>query len=169
MELKGFIQLGLDRARQVTMKAIDGMTYDEMKWRPGPGANSIGIIFFHQARFEDICVQSRIQGKPQVWEMERWYKRLNMSADNEGAHYTVEQVNAFRVPEPKELSAYSSAVRDRTVEYLHTMTADQFDRLIKLQRGEVSISSAFAFIVVHTSEHAGDISYLRGLQRGLGK
>ncbi|MBI2853434.1 MAG: DinB family protein [Chloroflexi bacterium] len=170
MELKDFIQLGLDRARQTTLKAIDGLTYDEMKWRPGPGANSIGIILFHQARSEDLFVQSRIQGKPQVWESEKWHERMNLPATEVGAHYTVEQVNSFQVPEPKHIVAYGDAVRARTVEYLKGMTSNKFDRIVTMPRlGDMSIGAVFALVVVHTSEHAGDICYLRGLQRGLDK
>ncbi len=168
MELMDFIEEGLTRCKQATMKAIDGLTYDELKWRPGPGANSIGIILFHQARSEDIFVQSRIQGKPQMWESEKWYESVGLPVTELGSHYTVEQVNAFCVPEQKSLVAYGDAVRARTLEYLGGMTADRFDRIINMPRwGDISIGKVFAFVIVHSSEHAGDISYLRGLQRGM--
>ncbi|MFC1919786.1 DinB family protein [Chloroflexota bacterium] len=170
MELSDFIQLGLDRARQETLKAIDGLTYDELKWQPGPGSNSIGLILFHQARSEDSLIQTRIQGKPQVYESEKWYEKMDLPTTEVGSHYTVEQVNAFHVPEPKHLVAYGDAVRARTIGYLKGMTADEFDGIINLPRwGDIGIGAVFAFVVVHSAEHAGDISYLRGLQRGLDK
>ncbi len=71
MDLRDFIQAGLDRVKQATMKAVAGLSHHELMWRPGPEANSIGIILFHQARAEDTFVQTRIQGKPQVWESEK--------------------------------------------------------------------------------------------------
>ena len=170
MELRDFIQAGLDRVKQATMKAVDGLNHDELKWRPGLEANSIGIILFHQARSEDMFLQTRIQEKPQVWESEKWYQKLKMPVNEIGAHYTVEQLAAFRVPELRDLVAYAEAVRTRTIEYLKGMTADQFDRVINTPRlGDVSIAALFALILVHLAEHAGDISYLRGLQRGLDK
>lgn len=170
MELKDFVQISIDRARKSTLKSVDGLTYDELKWRPGSGANSIGMLLFHQARSEDIFIQSRILGKATVWEVEKWHEKMGLPADEVGAHYTVEQVNAFKVPDPKQLAGYADAVRARTVEYLHGMTNDKFDRMITMQRlGDVSIGTVFAIIVVHLAEHAGDISYLRGLQRGMDK
>jgi hypothetical protein len=170
MELKDFIQIGLDRSRQATLKAIDGLTYDEIRWRPGPGANSIGIILLHQARSEDMFVQSRVRAKPQLWESEKWYERMNLSPDDTGAHLTVEQVNSFPVPDPKLIVAYGDAVRARTVQFLKDMATSDFDKIINTPRlGDVSVGFVFSLILVHLSEHAGDISYLRGLQRGLDK
>ncbi|MDO8473515.1 MAG: DinB family protein [Dehalococcoidia bacterium] len=170
MELRDFIQEGLAFATQVTMKAIDGLTHDELKWRPGPGANSIGLLLFHQARSEDTFVQTRIQGKPQVWESGKWYEKMGLPATEQGSHYTMEQMHAFRVPESKDLIAYSEAVRARTNEYLKGMTAGKFDSIVNMpRRGDISIGSVFTFVIVHAGEHAGDISYLRGLQRGMDK
>lgn len=170
MELRDFIQAGLDRAKQATMRALDGLTYDEVKWRPGPGANSMGIIFFHLARSEDSFVQSRIRGKTQLWESEKWYEKLNLPLNEIGSHYTVEQIAAFRVPELKDLVGYAEAVRARTVEYLRSATASEFDKVINAPRlGDVTIGAYIALMLVHLAEHAGDISYIRGLQRGLDK
>ncbi|MBI2859780.1 MAG: DinB family protein [Chloroflexi bacterium] len=170
MQTRDFIQMGLDRATEATRKAIDGLTCEELKWRPGPGANSIGLILFHQARSEDSIVNTRIQRKPQVWEVERWYERMNLPSAEVGSHYTVEQVNSFHVPELKHMLAYGDAVRARTVECLNGMTNDRFDKIITVERlGDVAIGFVFARLLVHASTHVGDISYLRGLQRGLDK
>ena len=68
MELSDFIQLGFDRARQATLKSIEGLTYDKLKWQPGPGYNSIGLILFHQARSEDTFCPDQDPGEPQVYE-----------------------------------------------------------------------------------------------------
>ena len=95
---------------------------------------------------------------------------MGLSATEAGAHYTVEQVNAFPVPEPELLVAYGDAVRTRTIDYLKGTTADEFDRIINMPWwGDISVGAFFAFIVFHSSEHAGDISYLRGLKRGMDK
>ncbi len=170
MELTDFIQAGLDRAKQATMRALDGLTYDEVKWQPGPGANSIGIIFFHQARSEDLFIHTRIQAKPQVWESEKWYEKLNLPLNETGSQYTVEQIAAFRVPELKDLVGYAEAVRARTAEYLRSATASELDKVIHSPRlGDVTIGAYIALMLVHLAEHAGDISYIRGLQRGLDK
>lgn len=170
MELKDFILEGLDRAKQGTLRAVDGLSHHELMWRPGPECNSIGIILLHQARSEDTFVQTRIQGKPQVWEAEKWYLKLNLPASDTGAHYTVEQLAAFRVPELNDLLAYAGAVRSHTVDYVKSMTPREFDRVVNMARlGDMSVGAVLARMLVHLAGHAGDISYLRGLQRGLDK
>ncbi len=170
MEIKDFFQAGLDRVKMATMRAVDGLTRHELMWRPGPEANSIGIVLFHAARSEDIFVQTRVQGKPEVWESDKWYQKLKMPVGEVGAHYTVEQLAAFPMPELKDLLGYAEAVRTRTVDYLKGMTPDKFDRVINAPRlGDVTIGAYLALMLVHLAEHAGDISYIRGLQRGLDK
>ncbi len=170
MELKGFIQAGLDRVKEAEGKALEGLSHYEMMWRPGHEANSIGLILFHALRSEDVSVQIRIQGKPQVWETEKWYQKLNLPVSETGSHYTAEQVAAFPVPELKDLMAYADAVRTRTSAYLKKVSPDGFDKIINVpSRGDVTIGWYFMHILVHLAQHAGEIAYLRGLQRGMNK
>jgi len=170
MEIREFIQGALDRVKQTTAKVVDGLSHHELIWRPGPECSSIGLILFHMARFEDTFVQSRILGKPQVWESEKWYEKLNLPISEIGSGYTAEQIAAFRVPELKDLAGYAEAVRVRTLEYIKGMTDEEFNKVINLPRlGNVTIGALFTIIVVHLAQHVGEISYLRGMQRGLNK
>ena len=170
MELKEYIISELNRIKGMMTRKLEGLTQYELMWRPAPGCNSIGLIFYHTVRFEDGFIQSRIQGKPQVWEAEGWYKKMNLPVEDVGAHYTVEQVNAFPVPELKDLLGYADAVSARTMAYLKDASPAELERKINMPRqGETAVAGTFAFIVVHNAEHAGEISYLRGLQRGMDK
>jgi hypothetical protein len=50
------------------------------------------------------------------------------------------------------------------------MPIEEFDRTINIPNfGDVTIGAMFAFTAVHLAEHAGEISYLRGVQRGMDK
>jgi hypothetical protein len=170
MELRDFIQAELDRVKQATMRTLDGLSQQEVSWHPNPDTNSIGLILFHQARYEDMMIQSRLQSKTQVWEAEKWYETLNLPASETGSGYTAEQCAAFRVPELKDLMAYAEAVRSHTVEYLKTTTPEAFDKRINMPRfSDVPLGSVFALLLVHMAQHAGEISYLRGLKRGMNK
>lgn len=170
MELKDFITMELNNVKQGMTRVLDGLNHQELSWRPSCGCNSIGLIVFHMARFEDSTVQARIQGKPEIWESEKWYQKLNLPVSEVGAHYTVEQVNSFSVPELRDLIVYADVVRARTVEYLESMTPDELDKPITMPRSsETPIGAVFARVVGHLSQHVGEISYLRGLQRGIDK
>ncbi len=169
METRECIQDALDRIKQTTTRVVTGLSPHELMWRPGPECNPIGLMFFHQARSEDAIVQGRIQGQPQVWESGEWYQKLNMPVSESGSGYTLEQIAAFRVPELKDLMDYSEAVRARTLEYLKGKNNDEFNKVISTPRGDVTIGALFIAIVVHSAQHVGDISYLRGMQRGMNK
>jgi hypothetical protein len=170
MEMRDFIKGALDRVKQGTTRAVDGLSPNELTWRPSPECNSIGVILFHAARFEDSFVHGRILGKPQVWESDKWYEKFNMPASESGSGYTVEQLAAFRVPELKDLLGYADAVRAKILEYLKSAPSNEFDRVINMPRfGDVAVGALFTLAIVHQAQHVGEIAYLRGIQRGMNK
>jgi hypothetical protein len=189
METKELIPIGLANVKRLLDRTLDGLTPAEIKWQPRPDANSIGIILFDIARSEDASIQSRLRGKPQLWESEKWYQKLNKKADDSGGHYTAEQVAAFVVPDLKDLLGYAEAVRKQTLEYLKDLTPGQLDQKVELPPmgppptatvagtpnqarmppREMTVGSMLMMNVTHLAQHAGEISYLRGLQRGMNK
>lgn len=170
MELKDYILMefeGLDRGMT---RAISGLTHEELAWRPSSGCNSIGLILFHVAKFEDSFTNARFQGKPEVWVIKKWYQRLNLAENEAGAHYTAEQVNAFPVPKNEDLLAYVAEVRGQTRDYINSLTPDVFEKKIALPHfGERSVAALLSVMVSHATQHNGEISYLRGIQRGMDK
>ncbi len=170
MELKEYIQMELTGLGRSVKRVTDGLTQQELMWRPSSGCNSIGIILFHVAKLEDSFIKTNIQNKPTIWQSEKWYERLNLSEKEEGAHYTVEQVNAFPNIDKEHLLAFYSAVQAQTKDCLNNLTSGDFDRKVSMFRGaEVPVGSLFTFTVSHASGHVGEMSYLRGLQRGMDK
>ena len=189
MDAKELIKAGLENTKRSVDRALDGLTPAELKWQPRPDANSIGLILFHMARSEDSFVRSLIQGKSQLWETEKWYQKLNKAINDSGSHYTEEQCAAFVVPELKDLQPYADAVRRQTLEYLKDMTPEKLDKRVDLPPMgpppkdapggkpaplrrppfEPVVGVLLLVTVTHLAQHAGEISYLRGLQRGMDK
>jgi hypothetical protein len=169
MDVKELIRLELDNGKRGISKVLDGLTRQEITWRPCSGCNSIGLIVYHVARFEDSVIQNRIQAKPQLWESARWYQKMTLPLEDTGAHYTIDQVNAFSVPELADIVGYSEAVRVRTLEYLDNLPSDEISRQITMWRGPMPVGGVLAVLVGHTFQHMGEISYLRGIQRGMDK
>jgi len=170
MELKEYIHIEITGIERAVKRVTDGLTQHELMWRPSSGCNSIGLILFHVARLEDSFVKTTMQNKATIWKTEKWYEKLNLAETEEGAHYTVDQVNAFPVPDKEVLLAFYSAVQAQTKDYLKSLTADALDRKVTMPRGGgVVIASLFTFITSHASGHIGEMSYLRGLQRGMDK
>jgi hypothetical protein len=190
MEMKELIQIGLANIKRSLDRTLDGLTISEVKWQPKPDANSIGLILFDIARSQDSSVQSRLRGKPQLWESEKWYQKLGKDAMDTGGHYTAEQVAAFVVPDLNNLLEYAEAVRKQTLEYLKELTPADFDKKVNLPPmgpppttqsagtptqprpspyGDMTVGSFLMMNVTHFAQHIGEISYLRGLQRGINK
>ncbi len=94
---------------------------------------------------------------------------MNLPESEAGAHYTVEQVNAFKVPPVGDILAYYDAVRKETQDYLMNLKPEDFDKKVKLPFGEFSVAGIFSIISGHSSQHVGEMSYLRGIQRGMDK
>jgi len=180
MDTIEFIQTGLANTKRILDRTLDGLTPAELKWQPRPDANSIGLILFHMIRTEDFFVQSLLQGKPQLWESEKWYQKFSKTISDSGSRYTAEQVAAFIVPEMNGLQAYFEAVRKRTLEYVKDLTPEKLDKKISLpppphdrpQRSpfsDATVGSMLLMNMTHLAQHVGEISCLRGQQRGLDK
>jgi uncharacterized damage-inducible protein DinB len=169
MELKNYIKNDLDGLKRLSTRVLDTLTQEELNWRPACGCNSIGLILFHVARSEDTFIHKFLQGKPQIWESGKWYTRLNKAENETGSHYTMDQVNSFSVPNLKDFQEYYGAVRASTLDYLNGLNPAEFDKAVKLPFGEFTVAGVFSLIVGHTSQHMGEISYLRGLLRGMDK
>jgi uncharacterized damage-inducible protein DinB len=170
MELQRYIGIELSGLKMALDRVLKGLTQAEVAWRPASGCNAIGLILFHMARTEDSLMQGLLQKKPLIWHSETWYETLGLAKDEEGSHYSADQVNAFPVPELAKIMAYADAVRARTKEKLRSMPVEAFDEKVNFPNfGEMPVGALFAFMIGHAAEHIGEISYLRGMQRGIDK
>jgi hypothetical protein len=169
MDVKDYIKSELDNLTRGTTRVLNTLTQQELMWRPAAGCNSMGLILFHIARSEDSIINGFLQGKPQVWVTGKWCNTCKMQETETGGHYTVDQVNAFVVPEVKDILAYYADVRAKTVEHLNSLAPDAFEKKVKLPFGEFTVAGVFAMVVSHTAGHTGEMSYLRGMLRGMDK
>ena len=181
METRELIQSGLRNVSRNLDRILDTLTSAELEWQPRPDAGSIGLIFFHLTRYEDVILQGRIQAKTELWESGNWYRKFGKDTGDNGSNYTEEQVAAFVVPKIEDMLSYAGEVRKATLEYLDGITSDDFDRKLALParpappggrpsgtpRPQPTVGSMLLMSVTHSSQHDGEISFLRGLQRGM--
>jgi hypothetical protein len=169
METKEYIQFQLDFLRKSIGTITDGLTAEEMTWRPGE-ANSIGFLMLHIARSEDLNIMTRFQGKQQVWASGKWFEKFGLAADETTFGWTKEKLESFVFPGAKYILAYSDAVRVETTKYLEKLPSAELQRVVhNAYLGDLPIGKLFARMVIHFSGHIGEMSYIRGLKRGLNK
>jgi len=107
--------------------ALDGLTPQELTWRPSSEANAIGFSFWHLSRAEDAWVSGFALQQPNVVERDGWAQKWNIPAKDTGFGYTPEQLAAFPTPPIDELSQYHRAVRQQSLHYLKTLSPQDFD------------------------------------------
>jgi uncharacterized damage-inducible protein DinB len=169
MEIREYMLMQFNDLKRGTDRVLAGLNQHEIGWRPSCGCNSIGLILFHVIKGEDFFIQEIIQGKKTLWEVEKWYEKLGMPITEAGNGYNCEQVNNFSVPQLINLLAFAEAAHAKSVEYIKNLKLDDLDLKIKLPWGDFTVAGVISMVVTHGTQHIGEVSYLRGLQRGLDK
>lgn len=169
MDFKKIIRMGLDEYMEELRKALKGLTPAERRFQPRPESHHIDFTVWHMARVEDNWVQRFARRGDTIWQRDSWHTKLGLPERDSGFGYTAEQVANLPRFNFDDLMAYYDAVRAGTVEYLDGVTARQLDRRPDPRRPEITIGNMFSHVVVEEAQHVGQVAYLRGMQRGLGK
>jgi hypothetical protein len=170
MELKDYILSEINGQKRNLDRTLKDLAQYDIAWRPAAGCNSIGLILFHIAKSEDNFIQARLQNQPTLWDADKWYQKLGLAQTEDGAHYNVDQVNAFPVPPLKELVAYFNTVREKTLAYVGALKPADFDRKFSMPPfGEMTVAGMLSLTVGHAAGHFGEMSYIRGIERGMDK
>ena len=150
--------------------ALDGLSMEEVEWRPSDEANSIGFSLWHLIRAEDHWLSGFAQGIPDLFERNGWHQRWNQVEAGTGWGYGKEELAAFVTPPMDELWQYGREVRTQTLEYMAGLRSDELSNTspwaTPFQQG-YTIGRMFGHLLCELSQHLGHIRYLRGLQRGL--
>lgn len=154
---------GLDRGYSRT---LDGLTQKEIEWQPASGCNSIGLILLHVFQAEDSFMNPN--KSKMLWN--KYCARMGFDTKTETAHFkTPDDVNAFKVPKLASIKAYSAAVRKQTLAALAKAKPADFDKKIKMPWGEMPGVAMYSIVINHATQHLGEMSYIRGIQRGMDK
>lgn len=155
-----------DRVKTYVHQCLDGLTAEQLAWRPTPRSNSIGWTAWHLARVQDRQVAA-LASRPQVWIESEWYARFNRPNDpaDTGNRETPEQVGAFQSPPAQVLVEYYDAVHARTLEYLHQLTDAELERVLDETRFNPPPTVAVRLVSIMADDvlHSGEMSYVRGM------
>ena len=180
MDLKIFIKETIEDHRKRVFAAMRDLTLDEMYWKPKNDANPIGLLFWHISRVEDRLITSFVQGKQEIWISGEWHEKMNLSVEGTGLGYSLDELNKFPKLSQSLLTEYFNLVRKSTVEYLDLMPEKDLDLVldripfpeykssIQYFKG-FTIARAFRQLIGELDQHLGQISYIRGMQKGMNK
>ncbi len=153
----------LGRIPDLVHGAVDGLSDDDLAWRPDPGANTIAWLVWHLTRIEDDHVAD-VAGTTQAWE-DGWADRfaLPLPVGDHGYGHSPAQVGQVRAGADL-LAGYYDAVSARTATYLAGLGPDDLDLVVD-ERWDppVTLGVRLVSVVNEVNQHVGQAAYLRGL------
>ena len=170
MDFRDVVKLGLEEYMRDLQKALDGLTAEERRFQPGPESHHIDYTVWHMARVEDGWMNRGIRRGDQVWNRDGWDKKLGLPERDNGFGYTAEQVANFPTFDLGEIMSYYGAVREDTLQLIDSLTDADLEKVPNPERNaEYTIARIFSHVLIEEAQHVGQIAYLRGIQRGMGK
>lgn len=155
---------GFDRVRASVQQAVDGLTEDQLAFRPDADANSLAWLAWHLTRVQDDHIADAAGGE-QLWTSGGWVERFRLPFDVGVIGYgqSSDEVGQLRVG-AELLVAYQDAVHSCTVDYLSTVEDEDFARVVD-ERWDPPVTLAVRLVSVldDTTQHAGQAAYVRGL------
>ena len=167
MDTMKFIADCLAQTHLRLIATCDGLTPEQMAWRPAPFANNIGFILWHLARNEDSRVTATDEGRhgfeSDLWVAEGWYERFDQpeTAPDPGDRLGL---RSLAIPSPDVLLSYAEAVNGRTARFLESLDSDGLNEHIGRTEPRQTVAGSLRHMIVHKNNHHGQIDYLRGLQ-----
>ncbi len=167
IDLRKFILTLVENAYNSMKSASDGLTDDQMHYRPTSDTNSIAWLAWHLSRARDQ-ITAAISNEPEVWVAEGWAERFGMTPERNGIGDTPEQVDAFQ-PGRELLFGYVDAAHRVTVDRVTRMPLARLDEPIVYLLGDTRPTwRALTGMIGDSTQHNGQINYLRGMVTGIG-
>jgi hypothetical protein len=167
INLNRFIVDRLDASYLWIERLHDGITDEQFYHQPTADSNSIAWLVWHLSRWRDRT-SAIVSGETQIWITEGWSERFGISEERTGLGDTADQVAGFRTERDLVLS-YADAAHRAIVDRVLRLTAEQLEEPVEGLPGEPRSGwRVLAGVIGDSTEHVGQINYLRGMTSGIG-
>jgi uncharacterized damage-inducible protein DinB len=165
MDAKGVLEDAYGRLPGLVDAAVRGLTPEQLRWAPKPGANSIGWLIWHLARVQDSHL-AEILDTEQVYITGGWAARFGRKADPSDTGYGHRPADvAAVVPESAQaLTDYYQAVHEKTWDFLGGLSDADLERIVD-HRWDPPVTLGVRLISMYDddAQHVGQAAYVRGL------
>ena len=153
---------------------VRDLTPEQMRWQPEHHDSTIAFAIWHAYRACDDLVHGLVMQRPSVFASQGWAARLPVDktgATPFGNGLSREQIAAIELP-ADELCAYAKAVGDSINAYVAALSDEDAAADVALPffaqvypgYDRMSRMDTIAFFAIgHTSEHLGEVQFLRGM------
>jgi uncharacterized damage-inducible protein DinB len=168
MECRDLLIDALGRVAEDLGRTLDGLSAEQLAFRPAEQANSIAWLAWHLTRVMDDHV-SELAGRSQAWIEDGWHARFGKPADpgDTGFGDGPDQVASMRPEAPGVLRDYHAAVHARSIAYLEGVGCQDLDRVVDTSWDPpVTAGVRLVSVVNDCTQHVGQMAYIRGLIEG---
>jgi hypothetical protein len=154
-----------DRIREGVPNVVDGLSVDELIWRPDRDANHVAWLVWHLARQQDDQV-AHLADDDSAWLADGWVDRfaLPYPRGTHGWSMTSAEVGRFTVADPGHFAGYHAAVHARTVALVERLDADGYARVVDPRWDPpVTVGIRLVSVLNDAAKHLGQAEYVRGL------
>ncbi|MEO6996751.1 MAG: DinB family protein [Terracoccus sp.] len=162
---KSLLLDGFGRVLEGVPAVVEGLSNDELLWRPDRDGNSVAWLLWHLARQADVQVAGLAKSDP-VWKEQGWFERFALPYDSRSIGFGMSsaEVGDFAIADPSLFAGYQLAVHDRTVSLIDSLNADEYDTVID-DRWDPPVTIAVRIVSVldDAIKHLGQAEYVKGL------
>lgn len=153
---------------------MQGLTSEQLRWQPEGHDTSILFAIWHAYRAADELVHGMVMKRASVFASQNWAVRLPVEQTGVtpfGNGASREQIGKIDVP-IDELLAYANAVGESIKASLTSLSEDEAAEELALPFftgvypgvDRMSRVETIAFFAIgHTSEHLGEVQFIKGL------
>ncbi len=164
MDIAALLTETFDRIAALVPSAVEGLSDDQLAYRPDGTANSIAWLIWHLSRVQDDHLAD-VAGTEQVWA-QGWRERFAFAlSDADGVGYGHSSAEVAQVKASAELLAgYHAAVAAASADYLGELGATDLDRIVDRRFDPpVTLGARLVSVVSDCLQHVGQAAYVRGL------
>jgi hypothetical protein len=152
-----------DRVHELVPSTVEGLTTDELLWRPDADANHLAWLVWHLSRVQDDHLAG-VGEVEQAWG--GWAPRFGLPYPEGAIGYgqSSAAVGAFVLADPELLTGYHEAVHELTCSVLEGLSDEDLGRVVD-DRWDPPVTAAVRLVSVvnDVGQHVGQAAYVRGL------
>ena len=163
------IKSGLNEYDLILKKSLDSLSDEELIWKPNPHSNNIIFLFWHMILVEDNLINKVLLEDENMWIKEKYYKDFPHLKNQIGFGFTQNELNKFPDMKLSWLMNYYNSLRKITNKFLENTNDESLSKNYIFGGKKVTGFFVVGRLVTELSQHLGQISYIRGMIRGLNK
>ena len=150
-------------------RSLDSLSEEEILWKPNPHSNNIIFLIWHMALVEDNLINKVLLGKERVWITENYYKDFPELRNETGFAFNQEKLDKFPIVDIDWLMNYHNILREGTIKFITNIEDEDLSLDYTFGIRQVKGYFVIGRLMTELSQHLGQVSYIRGMIRGLDK